>query len=201
MDLREKFSRLSPHEVAAARTVTAQAHDEGDIVMQVPLDAPQLDLTFKRRRPDEVLWFLNEKGERLFAECRWNLERGAKEVRPACYVGNGWRLRAYTPPRPLYNLDKLAASSDGPVWLFEGPRKADKAEACLQGVVTTANAGGASAIKQTDLSPLRGRDVILWRDSDEAGARWQEQMIVALRAVDRRVDPHCEHRIAAGGDD
>ena len=102
---------------------------------------------------------------------------------------------AYTPPRPLYNLDKLAASPDGPVWLFEGPRKADRAEACLPGGVTTANAGGASAIKQTDLSPLRGRDVILWRDSDEAGAKWQEQMIAALRAVERGVDPRREHRM------
>ena len=69
------------------------------------------------------------------------------------------------------------------MWLFEGPRKADRAEACFPGAVTTANAGGANAIKQTDLSPLRGRNVTLWRDSDEAGAKWQEQMIVALRAV------------------
>ena len=100
-------------------------------------------------------------------------------VRRAAYF-----LRPYPPPRPLYNLDKFAASSNGPVWLFEGPRKADRAEGCLQGGVTTANAGGASAIKQTDFSPLRGRDAILWRDSDEAGAKWQEKMIAALRAVD-----------------
>src|SRR5208282_2439524 len=38
-------------------------------------------------------------------------------------------------------------------------------------------------IKQTDFAPLRGRDVILWRDSDEAGAKWEERTIVALRAV------------------
>ena len=37
--------------------------------------------------------------------------------------------------------------------------------------------------KQTDLPPLRGRNLNIWRDSDEAGARCQEQMIVALRAV------------------
>ena len=49
--------------------------------------------------------------------------------------------------------------------------------------MTTANAGGANAIKQTDLSPLHGRNVTLWRDSDDAGAKWQEQIIVALRAV------------------
>jgi putative DNA primase/helicase len=53
----------------------------------------------------------------------------------------------------------------------------------LPDAVTTANAGGANAIKQTDLAPLRARNVILWRDSDEAGAKWQEWMIDALRDV------------------
>ena len=86
-------------------------------------------------------------------------------------------------PRPISNLDKLAASPEKPVWLFEGPRKAERAEACFPGAVTTANAGGANAIKKTDLSHLRGRNVTLWRDSDEAGSKWQDQMIAALRAV------------------
>ena len=123
------------------------------------------------------------KGRALFAECRWNLEDGAKEVRPACFTDHGWKLSLIDSPRPIYNLDKLAASPERPVWLFEGPRKADKAEPCFPGAVTTANAGGANAIKKTDLSHLRGRNVTLWPDSDEAGAKWQEQMIVALRAI------------------
>jgi hypothetical protein len=49
--------------------------------------------------------------------------------------------------------------------------------------VTSANPGGANAIKKTDLSHLRGRNATLWPDSDEPGAKWQEQMIGALRAV------------------
>jgi hypothetical protein len=183
MDARDRFSPLSPDEMVAARTMTSRANEEVATVGPVPLDASTLDVRFKGRSPDETLWFLNEKGERLFAECRWTLEGGGKEVRPACYVVNRWQLRAYPQPRPLYNLDKFAASS-GPVWLFEGPRKARRAEGCFPGAVTSANAGGASAIKQTDLSPLRRRDVILWRDSDEAGLKWQEQIIAALRAVD-----------------
>ena len=158
-------------------------HSDCEIVAPLPLDAPPPNVKFKGRKPDEVLWFVNEKGERLFAECRWNLEAGAKEVRPACFTGKGWKLVAYPTPRPLYNLDKLYARPDEPVWLFEGPRKADRAEACFPDAVTSANAGGANAIKQTDLPPLRGRNLNIWRDSDEAGARCQEQMIVALRAV------------------
>ena len=183
MNVRKKFSPLMPEEIAAAPAITKQVRDNGEIVAPVPLDAPLLGVKFNGRKPDEVFWFVNEKGEDLFAECRWNLEGGAKEVRPACFTDHGWKLVAYRAPRPIYNLDKLADSPDSPVWLFEGPRKADRARACFPSAVTTANAGGANAIKQTDFLPLRGRDVTLWRDSDEAGARWQEQMIVALRAV------------------
>ncbi len=168
--------------MGVAPAVAKPARNEG-IVAPVPLDAPPLDVKFKGCKPDEVLWFLNENGERLFAECRWNLD-GAKEVRPSCYTGKGWKLVAFPAPRPLYNLDKLRARPAEPVWLFEGPRKAKKAEACFSGAVTTANAGGTNAIKQTDSArPLRGRNVTLWCDSDKAGANWQAQMIVALRAA------------------
>jgi hypothetical protein len=138
---------------------------------------------FKGRQPDEVFWFHSAKGERLFAECRWNFEGEAKEVRPACYTAEGWKLAAFRAPRPMYNLDGLHARPNDPVWLFEGPRKADKAKACFPGSVTTGYAGGADAIEQTDFSPLRGRNVVLWRDSDRAGPKWLERLIVALRAA------------------
>ena len=177
------FSPLRPEETAVAPATAKPVHSDCAIVAPLPFDAPPLGVKFKGRKPDEVFWFANEKGESLFAECRWNLEPGRKEVRPACLTDHGWKLVAHPAPRPIYNLDKLAASPERPVWLFEGPRKADKAEPCLPNAVTTANAGGANAIKKTDLSHLRGRNVTLWPDSDEAGAKWQEQMIVALRAV------------------
>ena len=177
------FSPLRPNEIAVAPAIAKPEHSDCEIVAPLPLDAPPLDVKFKGRKPDEIFWFVNEKGQRLFAECRWNLELGAKEVRPACFTDHGWKLVAHPVPRPIANLDKLDASPERPVWLFEGPRKAEKADACFPDAVTTANAGGANAIKKTDLSHLRGRNVTLWRDSDEAGAKWQEQMIAALRAV------------------
>ncbi len=183
MDDASKFSQLSPNEIAAGSAVAVRGPDDGELVSPIPAHAPPLDVKFKRRKSDEVFWFHNEAGERLFAECRWNLRDGGKEVRPACYTIQGWKLAAYPAPRPLYNLNKLTARPNDSVWLFEGPRKAEKAEACFPGHVTTAYAGGANAIKQTDLLPLRGRNVSLWRDSDEAGAKCQDRTIVALRTV------------------
>jgi hypothetical protein len=117
MNVHEKFSPLMPEEIAAAPAITKQVRDNGEIVAPVPLDAPLLGVKFNGRKPDEVFWFVNEKGGRLFAECRWNLKDGAKEVRPACFTDHGWKLVAYPALRPIYNLDKLADSPDSPVWL------------------------------------------------------------------------------------
>ena len=118
-------------EIAATPAVAKPVRNDCEIVTPLPLDAPPLGVKFKRRKPDEIFWFVNEKGQRLFAECRWNLEDGAKEVRPACFTDHGWKLVAYRAPRPIYNLDKLVVSPERPVWLFEGPRKAEQSRAML----------------------------------------------------------------------
>jgi hypothetical protein len=97
-DAFDKNSPPSPDEIAAGPASATRWPDEGEIVVPVPLEAPPLDVKFKRRLPDEDLWFLNEKGGRFFAECRWNLEGGAKEVRPACYTVHGWELVARRHP-------------------------------------------------------------------------------------------------------
>ena len=96
----------SPDDIVPA---PVSAQDEAAIVSPVPPDAPPLDVTIRHRKPDELVWFLNEKGEALFAECRWNFDGGVKEVRPACLTNHGWKLTAYPALRPLYNLNKVTA--------------------------------------------------------------------------------------------
>ena len=80
------FSPLSREEIAAAPAIAKPVRNDCEIVALVPLDAATLGVKFKGRKPDEIFWFRGERGERLFAECRWNLEDGAKEVRPACFT-------------------------------------------------------------------------------------------------------------------
>ena len=94
---------------------------------------------------------------------------GAKEVRPTCFTDHGWKFVAYPVPRPIANLDKLANSPEKPREVVRGAAQGRRGRGVLSGAVTTANAGGANAIKKTDLLHLRGRNVMLWRDSDEAG--------------------------------
>ena len=129
MDKAAIFSALSPGEIAAARAIVAPGRLENEVVAQVPTDVSSVDVEWKGRKPDEVFWFRDGAGARLFAECRWNLVDHKKVVRPACYTDRGWRLIAPPAPRPIFNLDKLIARPSDTVWLFEGPRKAERAEA------------------------------------------------------------------------
>lgn len=149
MNAHEKFLALTPNEIAAPQVIAAHPADNAEIVAPIPPGALPLDVKFKGRQPDEFVWFLDRNGERMFAECRWNLDGSAKEICLARCTVQGWKLLAQATPTPLYNLDKLAARADGAVWLFEAPRKAEKAELCFRDAVTTAYAGGPSAIKRT----------------------------------------------------
>ena len=170
-------------EMAGASTINAPAPEEGEIVVPVPPDATPLSVKVGGRDPDEVLWFLNESGERLFAECRWNLGNGGKEVRPPAIPVNGGSPLRFPRRAPSTTSTSSPLRQTVLCGCSRGRARQTDAGACFPSAVTTANAGGANAIKHTDLSPLRGRDLILWRDSDIAGAKWLEQIIVALRTA------------------
>ena len=53
----------------------------------------------------------------------------------------------------------------------------------MAGFVATTAIGGASGVGKTDWSPLKGRDVIRWRDNDAAGEKWMEDTRVLLQAA------------------
>jgi hypothetical protein len=152
-------------------------------IIPIPRDAGRCDIRFEGREADERYWFRDATGAVLFGELQWRTPGREKQVRPCVYTAKGWREAAPPAPRALFNLDKQAARPDAAVFLFEGPRKAAKAAACFPDAVTSAFAGGASASGQIDFSPLRDRQVTLWRDSDEAGERWQEAIVAALQAA------------------
>jgi hypothetical protein len=192
MNAHEKFAPLTPAE-NASRPVTALSDAKASPIMPIPRAAGECDIRFEGRKPDEKFWFKDAAGRVLFGELRWNLPDGDKRIRPCIYTSNGWRAEAPPAPRALFNLDKLAKRPDAPVYLFEGPRKAAKAAPCFPGAVCSAFAGGASATKQIDFGPMRGRDVTSCRDADEAGKYCQEATIAELQSAGaasiRFVDP------------
>ena len=71
-----------------------------------------------------------------------------------------WRWKGVPAPRPLYNLDKLAASPDAPVVVVEGEKSADAAARVFPKSVATTSPGGSQAASKADWTPLAGRRVL-----------------------------------------
>jgi len=77
--------------------------------------------------------------------------------------------------RPLYRLADLIARPTAPVLVVEGERKAELAAGCFPDLVVVSWPHGAESIDKADLSPLKGRQVILWPDNDDPGHRAMEK--------------------------
>lgn len=82
-----------------------------------------------------------------------------------------WCLQHFPVPRPLFGLDALAAKPDAPVLMPEGEKcRAAGAGAFAQYAAVTWP-GGSNGVGKVDLTPLAGRDVVLWPDADPAGRK------------------------------
>lgn len=79
----------------------------------------------------------------------------------------------------LYRLSKLL-SQNGPVMIVEGEKDAD-ALAKIGVLVTTS--GGASSAAAADWEPLAGRECLIFRDNDEAGLKYAQQVAAILAAL------------------
>ncbi|ANA86800.1 DNA primase/helicase [Gordonia phage Bachita] len=76
----------------------------------------------------------------------------------------------------LYRASKLADAEE--VWFAEGEKDVHALERL--GLVATTNAGGAANIKNFDLTPLRGKRLVIIRDDDEAGMKHANALWSAL---------------------
>lgn len=112
---------------------------------------------------------------------------GGKQFRPLTYC-NGpdgrreWRPKGWPTPRPLYNLDRLAARPDAPVLVVEGEKVAAAAAPLFPDYVVVTSPNGAKSADKADWSLLAGRAVVLWPDHDREGRAYAEA--VARLAAD-----------------
>ncbi|RMH20834.1 MAG: DUF3987 domain-containing protein, partial [Gemmatimonadetes bacterium] len=90
-----------------------------------------------------------------------------------------WTIGAMPELRPVYRLPELlAAGPDQSVFVVEGEKCADALASV--GLIVTTSAGGSKAAAKTDWSPLRGREVVIIADNDDAGDAYADE--VAARA-------------------
>lgn len=161
--------------------------DDWSAVFPVPEDAPPPPAAHWERGKPHASWTYRDGDDRLLGLVwRFNGRNGEKEFLPLTFCRKSneskseWRFKSWDAPRPLYGLDKLAERPSAPVLLCEGEKSADAAQRLFAAVVAIASAGGSKAAGKTDWRPLKGRDVTIWPDADEAGGRYAEE---AARAI------------------
>jgi predicted RNase H-like HicB family nuclease len=158
-------------------------------ILPAPMEPPEPTKTTHYRHGRAVArWvYRTARGEPQFAVYRFDIKSGdgtavlgrdgkpKKEFLPYVY-GNrngklGWHSKAPPTPRPLYGLDRLAASPGADVLLVEGERTADAAALLFSDYVVMSWPGGSGAVEKADWSVLNGRRVAVWPDADQPGRK------------------------------
>ena len=106
-----------------------------------------------------------------------------KYLRPMALINGVYELKQ--PPythgqKPLYNLHKLVSEPDKTVFIVEGEKCADALNKL--GLIATTS-GRADSVKATSFDILANRYVIIWRDNDDAGLKFQTDLIEKLQSL------------------
>lgn len=152
--------------------VTGEANDN---VPKEPRERPS-------RKADKI-WSYPEADGTLAAQVYRYDEPDGKQIwpfNPNTPNGAGEWKHLDRDDRPLYRLPDIIAYRSTIV-VVAGEKCCD-AIAEL-GLLGTTNMGGESAIDRTDWTPLAGKDVVLWRDNDGAGLKWQDNLQAILKDV------------------
>ncbi|HZL59165.1 MAG TPA: hypothetical protein VFC38_05650 [Stellaceae bacterium] len=168
-------------------------------IVPVPDDAPAPPLNHtKLGAPVLVHEYRDALGRLIGFVRRFKKADGAKEFLPLTFCrhtesrAQEWRVKSWPSPRPLYGLDRLTARPGAPVLICEGEKAADAAGRLLPEYVAVTSPNGSKAGAKADWSPLRRRDVVIWPDSDAAGAAYAEAVARCLAAIGikpRIIDP------------
>lgn len=160
-----------------------------DIIMPIPDYAPDISRAGKSRHgtPVAVWTYANEQGHPVCHVARYATPDG-KLILPWVWARKDgreqWTMGMPPRPRPLFRLDRIVANNHSvPILLVEGEKAADAGACLFPTWITTTIMGGSHAVATADLTPLKGRTVILHPDHDQAGWQWCANMIHALREI------------------
>jgi len=120
--------------------------------------------------PDE-----DGKPKKVFAPLTW-CQRSNNET-------TQWRWQGLPDPRPLLRLEELALRDSAPVVLCEGEKAADAAGELMPDYVATCWPNGSNSWHKADLTPLKGRSVVLWPDNDSSGKSCMEEVAKKLHEI------------------
>jgi hypothetical protein len=96
------------------------------------------------------------------------------------YYG-GYLRKAPKPPWPLYNIPGLNVGGKTGIVVVEGEKCVD---ALRELGIPATTALSSTSVKQTDWSPIYGKNIVIWPDPDKPGQKY-------ARAVEQKLSPHC----------
>ena len=102
------------------------------------------------------------------------------------------RTGGFPKPYPLFNLPALLAKPMAPVLICEGEQAAEAASHQCPDWVAVTSLHGAKAPQKSDWSSVATRDVTIWPDADDAGARFAgavAQLVHEAGAASVRIVP------------
>jgi len=95
-----------------------------------------------------------------------------KEFRQLSRVNNGWSWQGLN-KNPLYRLPEINFNSTKPLIFCEGEKPAAAQQLIFKDkAIVTTTAGGSKNPQKTDFTPIKGRDVGIWPDNDDAGKEY-----------------------------
>lgn len=144
-------------------------------------------------KPSACYQYNNASGQAVCLIYRFDLPGEGKTIRPLTYrkTADGkylWDWLGLDDARPLYNLYELVRRPEAPVLVVEGEKTADAARSLFPDRVVVTTAGGSGAAEKSDLSPLKGRSILIWPDNDEAGQKYLKSLVTLLQAQDGDAD-------------
>lgn len=137
---------------------------------------------FRKHKPVSWWAYHTPEGRLRGYTARYNID-GTKEFTTWQWCGDdGWQMVGFEKPRPLYGLTLLTDRPKAPVLIVEGEKACDAARTlCGSAYVVVTWPNGSSAAKDADWSPLYDRNVVVWPDADDAGAKAAQHIIATLK--------------------
>jgi hypothetical protein len=175
-----KFAALSKEEIeAGSRPGVGTGEDKASrVIMPIPPDAPPAPATHPYLGAHTGEWtYCDGQGRILFVVRRFDPVGGRKQFYPLTLWSDGrgnlnWGWKCIPPLRPLYGLHELTGKPDAHVIVVEGEKCADAALQIFPDAVIVTSPNGSGAADKADWTPITDRDVMIWADADEPGAKY-----------------------------
>lgn len=168
--------RWAPH--APARKIPAPRREWKPKPKRVYSDLDTAITAFNRFRgaPSDRWSYCDARSEHVGEVVRWDPPGTGKVIQPFARQSDGWVAGHMPAPRPLLYADYLSKLPPGAtLHVHEGELCARAAWSL--GQVATTCAGGSCAVGQTDWSPLRDKEVVVWPDVDSPGEKYRAAVV------------------------